>query len=122
MTGVQTCALPICFPVTIRSVDHFKKHKCLLDQPEIRENSEKAGVILNHMMEHENMYKELITNDPLFLQMSGQKLVEMPPPPMGAPQEVAPPQEGMPGMPGMPNNPITGEDFDPVTGGLDGAQ
>ena len=22
MTGVQTCALPICFPVTIRSVTH----------------------------------------------------------------------------------------------------
>lgn len=99
-------------------VDHFKKHRCLLDQPEIRENPAKAGVILEHMMEHENMYKDLLINDPLFLQMSGQKLVEMPPPPMGASQEVAPPQEGMPGMPGMPNNPMTGEDFNLQDAGL----
>ena len=29
MTGVQTCALPICFPVTIEVVNHQHDHKSL---------------------------------------------------------------------------------------------
>ena len=31
MTGVQTCALPICFPVTIRGVQEAKIIRMLID-------------------------------------------------------------------------------------------
>ena len=32
MTGVQTCALPICFPVTISTYDAWKEHYRLQEE------------------------------------------------------------------------------------------
>ena len=39
MTGVQTCALPICFPVTIKaaSVDKDEQKKRLIKKEEMKE-------------------------------------------------------------------------------------
>jgi hypothetical protein len=85
---------------------------------------------LAHNQEHEDMLKMLTATDPAFLEMSGQAPLqsmmmgmpppgqEMPPPP-GAPQDLGAPEGN---MPGMPNNPMTGENFDPATGGLNGPQ
>ena len=107
--------------------DHFKKHKCLLDQPEIRENPLKAAIILAHMQEHEDMLKMLTVQDPAFLEMSGQMPLQSMLMPMGAPPistaeggggRVEPQIDAKSGMPGMPNNPATGNDFNLQDAGL----
>lgn len=101
-----------------KHIDHFRKHNCLLDHPEIRNNPAKAALVLAHNQEHEDMYKMLMATDPLFLQMSGQQLLQMPISPELA---AAPPVSTVPeeNMPAMPNNPLTGQDFSPQTGGLE---
>lgn len=113
-----------------KHVDHFKKHNCLLDHPDIRNNPQKAALILEHNMEHEEMLKMLTIQDPAFLEMSGQQplqslMMQMQQglPPEGAPSELPPPGQdpnlsAEPNMPSPPNNPMTGEDFNPQTGGL----
>jgi hypothetical protein len=112
-----------------KHADHFKKHNCLLDHPDIRNNPEKAAIILEHNQEHEDMLKMLTATDPAFLEMSGQAPLQsmmmqmMPPPggpegappPPGAQQDLGAPEGN---MPGMPNNPATGNDFNLQDAGL----
>ena len=43
MTGVQTCALPICFPVTIRAGDNVKDYASFWKSVKIRFNNPSTG-------------------------------------------------------------------------------
>lgn len=102
-----------------KHIDHIKEHLCLMDRPEIRYNRNAVGFILRHVQEHEVMYKTLLMEDPAFLQMTGQPLLEMG---MMAPQEEEAPlpnqqepvanqevqMSNLPEMPEMPQSPLEG--------------
>lgn len=103
-------------------IDHMESHLCLLDQPQIREDKVKTLNILMHVAAHEDMYKMLLMTDPLFLQMTGQPLIPMALPPPPPPGDSAKANGKEPKPASQPNNPMTGQTFDPATGGLNGAQ
>ena len=63
MTGVQTCALPICFPVTIKSGSYYKD--------EVDETTDKHGKWLYYdrlgvLEEERNYYKEMLHGKVVF--------------------------------------------------------
>lgn len=103
-------------PIVAKSdkhVDHIKEHLCLIDRPEIRYNPNLMAEIFAHVQEHEDIYKQLLITNPEFLQMTGQPLLQMAPPPEEAPlpEGQEPLAEGMsdqiqPDMPEMPTNPM----------------
>lgn len=108
-----------------KHLDHFRKHNCLLDHPEVRGNPQKVAIILEHNQQHEDMLKMLTANDPAFLEMSGQTPLQSLIMPSMLPQVDINPTGSDPqnlkepnNEPSMPNNPMTGQDFDPETGGL----
>lgn len=70
---------------------HIRKHKKLLDDPNVRLFSDKIAKIQDHIMEHAELAK---TTDPFLYAMAqtGQKPEGAPPPPPGGPQ-------GEPGLP-----------------------
>lgn len=116
MEGIE----PIISPAD-KHIQHFRKHNSLFDHPEVRNNPQKVATILAHNKKHQEMYLKLMMEDPMFLQMSGQEILQMPFPPEMAGQPSVN-QEPEANNPGMPNNPITGEDFDPNQVPIEGAQ
>lgn len=115
---------------------HILEHKCVLASPESRANPQIVQNTLNHCMEHIRLWQ---TTDPSLLAMMGQT----PPPPQqmppgaGAPVPGADPSAPPPGtgdqfsaqkpaeqmadtinLPSQPTNPLTGEQFNVVNGGL----
>lgn len=61
---------------------HSQEHKTLLENPDVRMNSEMTQEVLRHIAEHEMLYK---TQDPFYAALSGEPPAPpqmMPPPPM----------------------------------------
>lgn len=110
---------------------HIQEHKSVLASPESRSNPAIVQATLAHIQEHINL---LSTVDPNLLAMMGQQsLAPMPmaggTPEMGEVMSAGPVTEGgltniteLGGreaqMPGMPQNALTGEQYNPETGGL----
>jgi len=106
---------PVQTFITDDHLVHILEHKCVVSQPNVRENPEVVKVTTDHIFEH---YKFL--SDPglaTLLQLLGQ--VPVPPQGAGAPMQGAvqgsiPPTANevaagnMPGMPNMPTNPLSG--------------
>ena len=128
--------------VTDQHVLHIQEHKVVLSSPEARAVPEVVEAVTAHMQAH----IELLKSDPVLLKLLGQEPLqvpaELPPPPGGAPAIGEPSAMGNAGLPmsemgealtspsdispaqsanlpAMPANPLTGEQFDPVTGGLE---
>ena len=118
---------------------HISEHKAVLANPETKENPEIVQATLAHIEEHVELLR---TTDPGLLMMTGQEPLppEAPPPgqgpapaPGGAPQgpegavaelpEVLRSgtaiEDELPDQPRMPTNPLTGEQYSNVEGGLE---
>lgn len=101
---------------------HLQEHKVVLASIEARKNPQLLNATLAHIQQHLDFAK---VQDPLWAQIHGQPMLppQLPPPP-GGPGDMmnatpGPVQEAQAvGMPQMPNNPLSGEDFNPMTGGL----
>lgn len=88
-----------------RHVTHIEEHTAVLNSPEIRENQEITGMVLDHINEHINLLR---TTDPGLLQILKQP--PLPPMPSAQPQAPAgpmPPQHGGAPQPG-PQPPPSG--------------
>jgi hypothetical protein len=104
---------------------HIQEHKVVLASPESRKDVSIVQNVLAHIQKHIELLK---TADPALLMILGQQPVPPSPPPPspsgnpGAPPDVGVPitESGVPApkMPGPPTNPLTGNEFDPLTGGL----
>lgn len=108
---------------------HIKEHKGVMSSPDARTNQAISKVTLDHIKEHITLLK---TTDPALLALLGEQSLAAPAAPpaeQGAPAEAqgpgpdaVPPPNGaepeMPEMPQLPDNPLTGEQYDPSTGGL----
>lgn len=116
---------------------HIQEHKIVLSSPNSREDVKVLNVALAHITQHLDLMK---TTDPALLLLTGQQPLPpqmlgqqgAPPPqqpgqPSGPPPDSSmaatgepPPEASPPGtrMPSMPNNPLTGKNFNPHTGGL----
>lgn len=90
---------------------HLPEHKTLTNDPEIRqpENSEKLRLINDHISEHLQVYKSM---DPDLAGILGMQ--PPPPPPQGEQKAPEMPND----EPKLPTNPLTGEEFNNQTGGL----
>jgi hypothetical protein len=90
MEGQQVMAL-----ATDDHALHIRKHKTLLNDPQVRLNNNKVGLILNHMQEHIQLAQ---TTDPMLLAMAmtGQMPQGAPPPQQGGGPA---PDMGAPAMP-----------------------
>lgn len=114
---------------------HAKEHRACLADPEVRKNEKLVVAILGHIQDHQEAF---FNTDPNLLMMVGQQPPMQPAPPPGGPGGPggAPPPEGgpggpggppppspgappedMPNMPNLPQNPLTGQQWDPTTGG-----
>jgi hypothetical protein len=117
---------------------HLQEHKTVIASPESRENPEVVKNTLAHMQEHIQLLR---TTDPALLAAVGEQSIAPAPVPgvLPAPAAGMPPSAGKPtgspgatmapgapvqqaaekvNQPGMPKNPLTGDKFDPVSGGL----
>jgi len=116
---------------------HIMEHKAVIASPDARRDEGIVKSVTEHMQEHLNL---LQSTDPNMLLLMGQQPVQAPPPPGPAQPNEGPaagnvpegliPAVGeggpaaeaagisMPSQPQMPENPLTGKQFDPVTGGL----
>jgi hypothetical protein len=115
---------------------HIQEHKTVIASPESRQAPNIVQVVLSHIGEHINLLRN---TDPGLLMSIGQQPMPPLPPPQPQPQQPpAPPPQGKgqpPGeiinpespeatavdkvhLPTMPKNPLTGNKFNPVTGGL----
>lgn len=77
MSGIQVKALAVD-----DHVEHIKEHVTLLDDPDIREDEEQAGLVLAHIQEHITLGQ---TVDPALLQVLGYQPIQPPMPPQGPP-------------------------------------
>jgi hypothetical protein len=104
---------------------HLREHKVVLASPSVRHDGAVVEAVLAHMQEHINL---LTSTDPNLLQAIGQQPLGQSPqgPGQQGQADVGPAMvdelgqgevNGVP-LPGMPNNPLTGNQFDPDTGGL----
>ena len=118
---------------TDNHVMHIKEHKAIGSDPEARKDPELMKGLLAHIQGHIN---ELKSGDPALLQMLGQPSLAPPAQPQlpqaggsdmpqgvaeGLDETLAPSQTGqdnLPNLPSMPTNPLTGEKFNLVDGGL----
>jgi hypothetical protein len=92
MEGIQVKALAID-----DHVEHIKEHVTLLDDPDIRNDDNAAGLILAHIQEHIQLGQN---TDPALLQVLGYQPIPMPMPPMppqGQPAPEAPQGSATPG-------------------------
>jgi len=109
-------------PVVANILDHHLRHamahKGNLSRDDVRNNPGLIAQHLNHIQEHLNLWQ---TMDPALMQATGQAQPPAPPPmPAGAPPPMGLEQPQMPGMPSLPEppqNPMTGEQWNPQTGG-----
>lgn len=116
---------------------HIKEHATVLASPDAKDVPGLVEVVGAHMQEHINLLK---TVNPELLMILGQQPLQGISPPAGVvpQQEENTPQQGQAGSspaeqmspgpkgieppgvakgPNMPNNPLTGQQFDPATGG-----
>jgi hypothetical protein len=118
---------------------HITEHAAVLGSPEARTNPEVVQAVLGHIRQHVDLLK---TVDPNLLMMLGQQSLAAPPPPpeqMAGGTPAKPPSPGPGGMPQMPQdgaaavnlptmenppkqpqypiNPMTGQVWDPISGG-----
>jgi hypothetical protein len=91
---------------------HIKEHKCLLDNPEIRNNGQYVQAVLAHINQHADAWD---MGDRILAILQGMRppgMMMMPPPGSGAPPESAgqqppnPPGGRPPGPPGGPPGPL----------------
>lgn len=120
--------------VTDKHSLHIQEHFVVLNSPEARANPALAQAALIHILEHLN---HLRTADPALLAMLGeQSLAQFPPGAFPMPGQPAgsPPQmpqgpnpaqvpepvsnQAMPSQPSMPTNPLSGQQYNPQSGGL----
>lgn len=111
---------------------HIKEHRCVLASVEARQNPQIIQAVTTHMQQHIELLK---TTDPVLLQLIGEQPVAMPPvnpnlpigtgeggpgsaPAMMNAQNPVESQAGQVNMPNMPKNALTGQQFNPETGGL----
>lgn len=84
---------PVKALVTDIHVDHIKEHRSILSNPEARRNPQLIAAVLNHVMEHIQLWR---TADPAILMLTNQPPAPPPPgamlpPPGGAPAGGPPP-------------------------------
>jgi hypothetical protein len=131
--------------VTDMHVLHIQEHKVVLSSPEARAVPEVVEAVTAHMQQH----IELLKSDPVLLKLLGQEPLQAPPPPPpggnGGPPAMGPPDvtgnAGLPvselgaaltnpadvgaaagtNLPAQPENPLSGEQFNPQSGGLPNA-
>jgi hypothetical protein len=122
--------------ITDSHLQHIQEHKSVLASPESRQDPNIVKLVTDHLMEHINLLKQ---GDPILLQMLGQEPVAPQQPPVpGQPPEQPQRGPGQPApqaadiapvnmttdmaaktnMPSMPKNPLTGNEYNPETGGL----
>lgn len=111
---------------------HIDQHRYVILDPQTKSRPEVIQAVQNHMNEHLQVWSQ---TDPLLLQAMG--IPPFPAPPMmgpGAPQPGTPTGDGplplqapggaggpmpdQPNQPSMPMNPLSGQQFNPETGGL----
>jgi hypothetical protein len=111
-------------PVTVldNHILHINEHKTIISSPEARENPELVQIALNHIQQH---ITALQTADPIMMSLTGQPVINQPAmqEPGAADQMQRPsdnPQDkaNQPNMPNPPKNAMTGETWNPQTGGL----
>lgn len=123
--------------VTENHADHIKEHSVLIENPDAKKDPALLELVLAHIQEHLDLWRSA---DPALLMITGQ---EPPPPPLppkgGMPGAKTPPPGGggespadlmnadngaaippamMPQQANMPTNPLTGEEFNNITGGM----
>lgn len=116
--GEQVAAL-----MTDGHKQHILEHMVVLSSPSARENPQIVQAALGHIQQHIQL---LQTGDPMILSLNGQPV----PPPPPAPSPVTGTPEVMNAtnpvvqqaqkvnLPNMPTNPLSGQEFNPQTGGL----
>ena len=86
-------------PVTVILTDdhprHIREHNALLSDYDVRHNPQLAGAIMAHIMDHDNKWKQLVTERPELAALLEDPAAQ-PPPPLGA-------AGGIPGQ--QPGNP-----------------
>jgi hypothetical protein len=126
---------PVIALLTDEHLLHISEHKSVLSNPISRTNGELIQRALAHIQEHLNLLMD--PNNANMLLVLGQQPVQSAPqqatpqPAPSAPGPLkAPPNEPPQGnvvqmaekmKPGMPNNPMSGQDWNPQTGGLPNA-
>lgn len=111
---------------TDEHLNHIKEHRSVLDTQQARGNIAVVEAVTAHIQEHIDMLAML---DPNFLMALGQQPMGMAQPMMpdqGMNQGVAPSANltedalaaAQPGLPNLPTNPLTGEQFNSVNGGM----
>lgn len=105
---------------------HIQEHKCIAADPSVRQDPNKMNILIDHIQQH----LDILMNPqlaPVLVAMGQQPFPPAQPPagPAGGPGPQVPPQPGtnanaqVAGMqPNMPNNALTGQQFNPQTGGL----
>ena len=101
---------------------HITEHKSVLASTDARRDAALLARVLGHIQQHIDLLKDA---DPVTLQLLGQQPVpaEMPPGAPGVPDiegldPVSPVEKEKPKLPKMPENPLTGDRFNAITGGL----
>lgn len=121
--------------VTENHADHIKEHSVLIENPDAKRDPALLNLVLTHVQEHLDLWRSA---DPAILMITGQQ----PPPPPNAPApNMAPemnaqggekppsdlmaretggaiPPSMMPQQANLPTNPLTGEEFNNITGGM----
>lgn len=69
---------------------HIRKHKALLNDPDIRADAERTGMILGHIEQHNQLAKN---TDPMLQAMAATGQMPQMPPPPGPPQGGEPPRQ-----------------------------
>jgi hypothetical protein len=99
---------------------HIREHKCVLDNPDSRQNEDVVASVLAHIQQHLTIWAQ---TDPNVLMATGQQPMQAPPPPeaqpapdgnMGPPGEVFAPGGSTEGEPGLPGLPALPEGSDPM--------
>jgi hypothetical protein len=91
---------PVIALLTDQHSLHIKEHKCVLADPDLRQDAQLVQRTLAHIQEHIDQLKN---GDPQTLMMMGEKPLSPPPPPQGPPGP--PPGPGGPPMPPGPPGP-----------------
>lgn len=111
---------PVVAVITDDHDQHILEHAVVLSSTDARMNPELVAAVTEHIQEHLDLKR---SQDPiiaaLFKQIPAQGVV----PPGGMPPQTPGPQGPIelapePSNPQMPTNPLTGQEFDPQTGGL----
>lgn len=101
---------------------HIREHRCVLASPEMRNNPDIVNIVTAHIMQHIELLRG---TDPMLLAMLGEQSLSVPPPPPETQAGGTPaknpkgqqPNPEAPEEPAYPENPQTGNEWDPNTGG-----